>query len=133
MIVVDASLAAAWCFPDEHTEWTNQSLLAVRKTGAIAPHLWAYELRNSILTGLRRKRITKPHAEAFLHSVSILPVRLVNPVSYDDVFDLAEQYGLTIYDASYLDLALRERLPLASLDDALVHAAQASGAALFQP
>jgi predicted nucleic acid-binding protein len=85
------------------------------------------------INGPSPEAITKPHAEAFLHSVSIPPVRLVDPVSYDEVFGLAEQYGLTIYDASYLDLALRERLPLASLDDALVRAAQASAAALFQP
>jgi len=58
---------------------------------------------------------------------------LADPVSYDVVFGLADRHGLTVYDAAYLDLALREGLPLASLDKALCKAAGNSGVALFQP
>jgi predicted nucleic acid-binding protein len=49
------------------------------------------------------------------------------------VFILADRHGLTVYDAAYLDLALREGLPLASLDNALCKAAENSGVAMFQP
>ncbi len=69
--------------------------------------------------GLRRQRITHADALEFLESIKELPIRLANPVSYDGVFGLADRYGLTFYDAAYLDLAIRESLPLASLDDAL--------------
>ncbi|MGA3024296.1 MAG: type II toxin-antitoxin system VapC family toxin [Bryobacteraceae bacterium] len=58
---------------------------------------------------------------------------MTDPVSYDDVLDLAERHSLTVYDAAYLDLALREGLPLASLDNALCKAALNSGVVLFQP
>ena len=132
-LVVDASIAAAWCFPDERTDYANGVLLAVSAVEAVAPRLWAYEVRNSVLMGLRRKRITQGDAQEFLESIKGLPVRLADPVSYDGVFRLADRHGLTVYDAAYLDLALREGLPLASLDNALCKAAGNSGVALFQP
>ncbi|MBL8291700.1 MAG: type II toxin-antitoxin system VapC family toxin [Bryobacterales bacterium] len=61
-----------------------------------------------------------------------MPVRLADPVSYDGVFDLANRHGLTVYDAAYLDLALRAGLPLASLDNALCNAARRCGVGLIQ-
>jgi predicted nucleic acid-binding protein len=100
---------------------------------SVAPRLWAYEIRNSVLMGIRRGRITKPDGEQFLLSLNELNVRLTEPESYDDVFSLAQQHGLTVYDAAYLDLAIQERLPLASLDRQLVRAAQAVGVELFHP
>jgi predicted nucleic acid-binding protein len=82
--------------------------------------------------GLRRKRITHADAIEFLASIKGLPIQLADPVSYDGLLDLAQRHGLTVYDAAYLDLALREGLPLASLDNALCKAALNSGVALFQ-
>ena len=132
--ILDSSLAAAWCFTDEATSYTNTVLSAVSSlTEAAAPRLWAYEIRNTVLMGIRRKRITRAHADAFLKSLENLPVRLIDPPSYDAVFELADRHGLTAYDAAYLDLAVRERLPIASLDSALLRAAQACGLAAFQP
>jgi predicted nucleic acid-binding protein len=59
-LVIDASLAAAWCFPDEQTEYANGVLQAISDSSqTIAPRLWAYEIRNSILMGLRRGRIER--------------------------------------------------------------------------
>lgn len=133
-LVIDASLAGAWCFPDERTDYTNAVLQAIcAPLEAIAPRLWAYEVRNSVLIGFRRKRITHPDALEFLESIEGLPIRLIDPVSYDEVFSLAERHGLTVYDAAYLDLAIREGLPLASLDNALCKAAINSSVTLFQP
>ena len=83
--------------------------------------------------GIRRGRISKPDSELFLVSLNELNVRLSEPVSYDDVFSLAQEHGLTVYDAAYLDLAIHERLPLASLDGQLVRAAQKVGIQPFQP
>jgi predicted nucleic acid-binding protein len=133
-LVIDSSLAAAWCFPDERTDYTNAILQAISAPlEAVTPRLWAYEVRNSVLMGLRRKRITPADAQEFLASIKSLPIRLADPVSYDGVFSLADRHGLTVYDAAYFDLALREGLPLASLDNALCKAAGNSGVALFQP
>lgn len=133
-LIIDSSLAAAWCFPDERTDYTNAVLRAVSTPiEAMAPRLWAYEVRNGVLMGLRRKRISKADAEYFLYSINGLPIRLTDPLSYDAVFDLADRYSLTGYDAAYLDLAMREGLPLASLDGALIRAAVQSGVGIFQP
>jgi predicted nucleic acid-binding protein len=132
-LVIDSSIAAAWCFPDERTDYANRVLWAVSALEAVAPRLWAYEVRNSVLMGVRRKRITRADAQEFFESIKGLRLRLADPVSYDGVFTLADRHGLTVYDAAYLDLALREGLPLASLDNALCKAAGNSGVALFQP
>jgi predicted nucleic acid-binding protein len=132
-LVIDASLTAAWCFPDEHTEYTNGVLRIVGMTlDPIAPALWAYEVRNTVLMGLKRGRITKEGVEKLLLFLNELNVQLVDPVSYDTVFHLAEVHGLTVYDAAYLDLALREGVPMASLDDALCKAARRAGVPLFK-
>jgi predicted nucleic acid-binding protein len=133
-LVIDASLAASWCFPDERTDYTNAILGAISAPlEALAPRLWAYEVRNAVLIGLRRKRITHADALSFLVSIEGLPINLIDPSSYDGIFSLAQRLGLTVYDASYLDLAIREELPLASLDSALCKAAISSGVTLFEP
>src|SRR5438128_981020 len=112
--VIDSSITAAWCFPDERTDYMNAVLRNLSApTEAVAPRLWAYEVRNSILMGYRRKRITRAEADEFLVSIQDLPIRLRDPFSYDAVFQMADRHGLTVYDAAYLDLAVRERLPIA--------------------
>jgi predicted nucleic acid-binding protein len=132
--VVDSSVAAAWCFPDERTNYTNAVLRSLSPPAeAVAPRLFAYEVRNSVLMGLRRKRITKTEAETFLNPAQSLPIRLEDPESYDTLFQLADRHGLTVYDAAYLDMAIRKGLPLATLDTALAHAAGRSGVVILQP
>ena len=133
-LVIDSSIAAAWCFPDEETPYTNAVLqIVAAPTEAAAPRLWAYEIRNSVLMGVRRKRISHTHAADFMDTLNSLPVRLSDPLSYDEVFALANRHSLTVYDAAYLDLALRQGLPIASLDTALIRAAEQSGVVIFRP
>ena len=134
-VVIDASIASAWCFPDEQTDYTTAVFQAVSSSAvdSVAPRLWAYEIRNSVLMGIRRGRISKPDSEQFLISLNDLNVRLSEPASYDDVFSLAQKHGLTVYDAAYLDIAMQEGLPLASLDRQLIRAAETVGVSLFQP
>ena len=133
-VVLDSSIAAAWCFPGEQTAYTQAVLDAlVAPAEAFAPRLWAYEIRNSVLMGLRRQRISRAHAEDFLDTIKNLPIRLSDPISYDAVLALATRHRLTVYDAAYLDLAIRESLPLATLDNELIRAAAQSNIDLFQP
>ena len=134
VFIIDASIAATWCFKEEATDYTENILDAVSGLiEATAPRLWAYEIRNSVLSGVRRRRITQTDADGFLESLGDLRIILTDPISYDDVFALAGRYGLTVYDAAYLDLALREGLPLASLDNELIRAAAQTGVAVFRP
>jgi predicted nucleic acid-binding protein len=81
--------------------------------------------------GLRRRRISKTDAEEFLDSLEDLNIRLLDPVSYDAVFQLAETNALTVYDAAYLDLAIREGAQLATLDNDLRRAAVKAGVSLY--
>ena len=90
---------------------------------AFVPRLWAYEIRNCILMGVRRARIAEVDALEFLDVLNGLRIQVVDPVSYDAIFQLASAHGLTIYDAAYLDLALREEARLACLDEAMKVAA----------
>jgi len=83
------------------------------------------------LTGFRRKRITHADALEFLELIETLPIRLTDTDSFDGVFSLADRLGLTVYDAAYLDLAMREGLPPASLDNALCKAAVSSNGHCF--
>lgn len=131
--VLDASVATAWCFKDEATRYTDAILRALSGMAeAVAPRLWAYEIRNSILMGARRGRTTRADAADFIASIADFRIRLLDPPSYDAAFVLADQYALTVYDATYLDLAMLENLPLASLDKRLLQAAEVAGVRLFQ-
>jgi predicted nucleic acid-binding protein len=132
--VLDASIAATWCFEDEATDYTQNILNAVSGTlNGTAPRLWAYEIRNSVLKGIRKARISERDGDLFLASLADLRISLTDPVVYDGIFAVAKQYGLTVYDAAYLDLAIREGLPLASLDQELRRAAAQAGVSMFQP
>lgn len=96
--IIDASVASAWCFPDEQTDYTKAVFQAISSSAidARAPQLWAYEIRNSVLMGLRRKRISRADAEEFLLSLNDLNIGISEPASYDAVFSLAEKHGLTV-------------------------------------
>lgn len=135
--VIDASATLPWCFADEATQATN-ALLTRLRTGdeAIAPAHWPAEVANALLVAVRRRRISSQDATQFIEDLDVLPIRVdstSNSLLRARVFPLAEQYNLTIYDAVYLELALREGLPLATLDDDLRKAAGAAGVVLAEP
>jgi len=134
--VLDASATLPWCFADEATVATN-ALLARLKTGdeALVPAHWPTEVANALLIAVRRTRISPDDVHHFLADLEVLPIR-VDPTTKDvvreKVFPLAEQYNLTVYDAAYPELAMRQGLPLATLDDDLLKAAQAVGVPLIE-
>jgi predicted nucleic acid-binding protein len=80
---------------------------------------------------VRRGRIDEDHAATFLRALAQLPIVLIDPSAYDDVFQLARRLALTVYDASYVEVALREDLPLATLDSRMREAAAGAGVTLF--
>ena len=92
--------------------------------------MWAYEIRNVILRGLRQERITNNDAGAFLTSLAALRIHLLDP-PYDSVFRTALQFDLSFYDAAYVELAMRECLPLATLDQRLCAAAAAASVPVY--
>jgi predicted nucleic acid-binding protein len=126
--VLDASVAASWCFPDEERSLATWHRL--RNDEALVPVHWWFEIRNVIVLGERRRRISEPDAVSFLADLQDLPISFASLPEETIVLALARRHRLTFYDAVYLELAQRERVPLATLDDALAAAARAEGVAL---
>jgi predicted nucleic acid-binding protein len=133
-LVLDASLTLAWCFEDESTAYTEAVLdLLANGAEAVVPSVWPLEVANALLVGEKRKRITLAQVTAALERIGDLPIS-IDPMRVDRAFGpillLARKEQLSEYDAAYLDLALREGLPLATLDNKLRNTAQSAGIAL---
>lgn len=128
--VLDCSVAMAWVFPDEATEATARLRDSLIDDRAFVPSLWPVEIGSVLLAATKRGLIRADEWPAVCASLEALPID-IDPVSASRVWgpalDLASEHGLSIYDAMYLELALRMRLPLATLDQALAAAAQAAG------
>lgn len=129
--VLDASIAAAWHFNDAGAAAADALLDALSEDTAIAPSVWWFEIRNIIVMGERRGRTSQRESEAFLQLLSRLPLTLATLPNDKSVIALARQHRLTVYDACYLELALREHLALATLDAHLADAARAEGVAVI--
>jgi predicted nucleic acid-binding protein len=134
--VIDASATLPWCFADEATEATNALLTRLRAGDeAIVPAHWPAEVANALLIASRRRRIHSEDVRQFLEDLEVLPIRVDTTTKNQvraRVFPLAEQYELTVYDAAYLELAIRENLPLATLDTDLRKASRAAGVSLVE-
>jgi predicted nucleic acid-binding protein len=133
-LVLDASVAVAWCFEDETTKFTEGVLDLISAGGeALVPSIWPLELANALLIAERRKRIALAKVTALLIRIAGLPIS-VRPTdlkqSFEQILSLARQQELSQYDAAYLELAVREGLPLATLDGELQRAAKAVGVEL---
>jgi predicted nucleic acid-binding protein len=129
--VLDASIAASWAFPDEQDPRADQALGRVRVEDAVVPSLWWFEVRNVLVVNERRKRITESATGIFLRELARLRFHVDREPEEAMVLRLARTHRLSVYDASYLELALREAIPIATLDDALAAAALAEGAELI--
>jgi predicted nucleic acid-binding protein len=132
-VVIDASVALAWCFPDEGSDYADKVLVALEGASILVPAIWSLEVANGILSGERCKRLHQPEIHRFstlLQNLSV--IQDVQPVDehLTNVLPLARDYGLSAYDAAYLELSLRHSAPLATLDRKLRTAAQKAGAKL---
>lgn len=122
-LVVDASISAAWFLPDEATTLTEAVLQATTQTEVWVPGLWLLEMGNLLLGAQRRKRIDDAKRLQLISAAEGLRLRVDRePVGLRTIDALAARYRLTAYDAAYLELALRRKLPLATLDAALLAA-----------
>ena len=119
---MDNSVVMAWCFEDEAVGYADEVLDRLARGRAVVPSIWPLEVVNVLLVAERRKRLAKAESARFLALLSKLPIG-VEPESpqriFSDIFGLARDYQLSSYDASYLDLAMRSGLPLATLDESL--------------
>ena len=125
--VLDASAAAAWCFPDEQAHAADRAFDRLTTDEAVVPHLWWFEIRNVLIVNERRGRVTAADTSAFLRDLGRLPIRADGNPGEPLVLALARRHALTVYDAAYLELAVRLDAPVASLDRALNAAARSEG------
>lgn len=131
--VLDASIVGCWCFHDEHDSRADAAwdLLELRKDRALVPLHWWFEVRNIVLQGERRGRVTEDYGAHFLRRVERLAIDQTALPDQLEVLSLARKCHLTFYDAVYLELAQREGLALATLDNELTNAARAENVQLI--
>jgi predicted nucleic acid-binding protein len=132
--VLDASITMSWCFAGESTPSTRSILAALSETYAEVPSLWTFEVLNVLAVNERRQRITSVVSDEFVRTLAGLDIRVEQAAPAIDVSALlpvARRYGLSVYDAAYLELAKRKGLPLATLDADLILAAPQEGVTLM--
>jgi len=132
--VLDASVAGSWCLQDEADPAIDALLAKTRKEGACAPPLWRWEVANLLLSAVRRGRMSEANAIGHFGDLALLPIAIDADApgrAWRETFALADAHALTVYDAAYLELAMRTGLSLATKDDDLRKAAQQVGVALL--
>ncbi len=129
--VVDASVGFAWVYPSQASAETDALLESVEAGASlVAPALWFLEVANGLLAAQRRKLLTGTERKSALDMLSALRVTIDDEscrAAFQKTSTLAEKFGLSVYDAAYLEVALRRQLPLGSRDGALRRAAKRSG------
>ena len=133
-LILDTSISLAWCFEDEQTPQVMLLLDRVTDQGAVVPQLWPLEVLNGLLSAERRGRITADGRNRLADFLHDLPIAVDDETTirlWTGTVRLAALHRLTAYDASYLELAIRRRLPLATADVALRTAARHEGVELL--
>ena len=126
--VIDNSVVSGWYLENQSTPYTEAIAERLRDDSAVVPALWELELSNVLRTACLRQRMTAEKAQQVLARIAKLPIavdRVGAPPH--ELLALALRFGLSSYDAAYLELALRLQLPVATVDGALRDAAVASG------
>jgi len=133
-LVVDCSVTMAWCFEDECDELADAVLDSLADGEAWVPSLWPLEVANVLVAAERRRRLTAADSARFIELLMGLPI-VVDDRSHEralsQVLAAARQLGISVYDASYLELAMRLGATLATRDAQLQAAAAAAGVPLF--
>jgi len=136
LFVADASVAIAWVHPAQATAETEAMLdhLAAGDS-LVVPALWPLEVANALTVLQRRRKLTADEVRTAIEIIRELPVVIDHEaasIAFTRLVDLASEHELTIYDATYIELATRRRLPLASNDARMKQAAIRSGVELWQ-
>lgn len=134
--VLDCSVTMAWCFDDEADGYADAVLDGLVDGTAVVPSRWPLEIANVLLVAERRGRLNKADSARFLELLGALPIEVDGEThgrAIGAIVSLGRERGLSSYDTAYLELAMRENVPLASLDQPLRLAAEGSGVSLLGP
>lgn len=131
--VLDNSVAMLWLLPQSNPagiDMAERVLDQLTLTDAVVPSLWRLEASNVIAKSLRLKKVTQAQATAFIALLDDLNIETDDQTdrrALHDTLDVAWRYGLSAYDAAYLELALRKNMAMATLDEKLAAAATEAG------
>ena len=131
-IVIDTSVFLAWCMGDEEEATATGAMQHVAEEGGVTPRIWWHELRNALLVNERRGRISPQQVSDTLKDSLALGILMDDQHDESQLLELARRHELTVYDAAYLEVAVRRSLPLATLDRRLREAAEVIGVAVVQ-
>ena len=126
----------AWCFEDEADAYSDAVLNVLRDGRALVPALWSYEVASVLVVSERRRRLRRADSASFLEMLAALPLEIQGADGIPLIgmlMDLGREFRLSAYDLTYLALAMRERVPLATRDMRLRDTARAAGVAYLLP
>ena len=129
-LVVDASMTIAWLFHNQRSEGSRTVLRRVVADGAVVPAIWRLEVANVLRTSVRRRHCTEAYSERCLQQLRRLRIAVDSDTdrqAWGATRALSRAHDLTLYDAAYLELAVRLQQPIASLDRALLAGARGVG------
>ena len=135
-VVIDASVTLAWCFEDEQEAYANKVGKKITELELVTASVWPLELANALLIAERRRRVGAAGIANIRSLLLGLDVEVASADlrrSLNEIVNLGRLYSLTAYDAEYLDVAMQQSLPIATLDSELRAASAAAGVALFTP
>jgi predicted nucleic acid-binding protein len=133
-LVLDSSVALAWVYADETTDAVLRLFDEIRIHGAWAPGFWRWEIANVLQLNVRRGRHPADFRDGALSALVPLPIKVdpeADRQAWNAALQLAERRRITVYDASYLEIAVRRKIPLATLDRQLRDAAVLEGVQLL--
>ena len=131
-IALDTSVVAAWVLDDENEPYADAAFASPLISGWLVPRFWHIEMPNVLLTAERRNRMSADRAAQHLNTLTALPIDTDDQTDLNAAYELAKAHVLSIYDAVYLELALRRDVMMATLDSRLRRVAQSEGR-LWQP
>ncbi len=132
--VIDTSVTLAWIYEDERSVPVEKVFKIISEVGGWVPAIWHLEVTNGLQQGIRRGRIDAAYRDGVFADLAALPITVdpdTNMLAWDQTIALSDRFRLTAYDASYLELAQRRGLPLATLDHDLRDAGRALGLELL--
>ncbi len=136
MFVADNSVVMAWCFEDEASRYADLVLDSLETADAVVPAIWPLEVGNVLLVAERKKRLSEAEIVRFLGLIGNLPIVVEQEAPermLGEIVVLAREHRLSTYDASYLDLAMRRGLPIATQDTSLAKAAKKCRVPAYKP
>lgn len=127
---MDASVALAWVLGDESDSYADSILSSLPGSTILVPSHWPLEVTNALLVAERRRRTNPADTTRALALLGSLPIEIdhrTGEAAPSQTLSIARSYALTVYDAAYLELCLREGLPLATIDAKLAAAIVSAG------